>query len=98
MSGVFHGLSVEGAPVTITQVRTETRVEVAVGPRPLPFNLGAFVRTDILSGLTFAGLRYTNRLGSFLYEFEPAFGYDPRLPEEKRIVRALMFGLVLPIR
>lgn len=95
--GVFHGLVVEGAPVTITNVRTETQVDLKVDAPPLPYNLAAFVRGST-GGSVAAGLRYTNRIWSGFYEIEPTLRYDWRLPPGERFARELSFAFVFPVR
>lgn len=96
--GVFHGLNPVGAPVTVTKIRTETQVDVRVPAPPLPYHLAAFVRADVTSGNALLGLRYTNRIGAGFYEAEPAWRYDPRLPEGKRTGFSFWVGYIHPIR
>lgn len=71
--GVFHALQVQGSPVEVTRIRTETRVEVRVAPPALPYHLG-FVARAGGSG-TFTGLRYVNRTWGGLYEVEAGYGW-----------------------
>jgi hypothetical protein len=95
--GVFQGLNVVGAPLEITRVRTETAVEVRVGPPPLPYHLAATIRVST-AGTVIAGLRYTNRLGAGLYEIEAALRYDAGASGGHAIIRDVWIGYVLPLR
>jgi hypothetical protein len=95
--GVFHGLNVEGAPAVVTQVRTETQVDLrAPGPPRLPANLWAFGRADAFSGAAVAGLRYTNWWGRGVYEVEVGARYLPGA--SPAVGPSLWLGYALPLR
>ncbi len=93
--GIFQGLNVAGAPIEITNVRTETQVETKLQAPPLPYHFGIFARGST-SGTFMLGLRYVNRAWAGFYEVEPTFRYEPALPSGQRIAREVWLTYVQP--
>jgi hypothetical protein len=73
--GVFQALQVVGAPLEVTRVRTETRIDDRTIPQDrLPYHLG-FTPLAILGGQTFSGVEYLNRAFGGIYRVQIGYGY-----------------------